>query len=86
MCEREDAVNCAPVLFEGIHSVSPSMFLFPPFPLFQTIIFLSLGNHRNSFSGYKAVSFFSLPVISVPASKLCNLSAETLSPFSSFES
>lgn len=61
--------DCAPVLFSGIYSVSPSyVFLFPPFPLFQSI---TLGNHRNSFSGYKAVSLPSLPVTSVPASSNC---------------
>lgn len=38
---------------------------------FKPSLFLSLQNHRNSFSGYKAVSLLSLPVISVPASLNC---------------
>ena len=29
--EREDTVNCAPVLFEGIHSVSPSICFYSHF-------------------------------------------------------
>ena len=76
--------DCAPVLSGGIHSVFPPSICFPlfptietPFPLFHTIT-LSLGNHRNSFSGYKAVSLPSLPVISVPASSNCAIFQQEL--------
>lgn len=72
-------------LMASIQFRQVSVFI-PTFPVVPNH-HLSLGNHRNSFSGYKAVSLLSLPVISVPASSNCAIfSAGTPSPFSGFES
>lgn len=78
--EGEGGDRCACALCCVMASRLPKcLFLFPPSLVFQTITFLSSGNHRSSFSGYKAVSPLSQAFLFQPLQTVQSFSRNPLS-------
>lgn len=77
VCER-GCCDCAPVLFGGIHSVSPSICFYSHFPpCFKPSLCL-WETTGTVFLGTRLCLSPSLPVISVPASSNCAIFQQEL--------